>query len=392
MTNFINNLEPAYSDPAWISARKALAASETTLIAHIDAGLFPHPGIGATDRHSLPANILLRRGRNFHDPVTGPQKLAPWTYLTGRDGAVARFTEYPGHGVGTLSVILSDTPELKGVAPGARIIPYRVSNGPLFHEGAGPHFEDAEATALIGRAIIHAIDQRPAASVIAIPLGNPGWIGPLGGFILGSPGGSHGMARETGLAINRAYDRGIIVCAAAGEVRRDVVYPARFGRTISVAGYEHDGTHYTHYPKGGYGTGNAFVDTWAQASGLNHATGTRRPDGRIRPGWATGDADADPSGTAYAAAFVAGAAALWVETHAETLAAPAFSGRENAWRRVEAFRHILNSVMPAQQMRSGRADVDPIATRPLDIPRLLNTAPDPDLPYRKRPKWGRGLF
>ena len=173
-----------------------------------------------------------------------------------------------------------------------------------------------------------------------------------------------------------------------------MIYPARFGRTIAVAGFDHDGSTYTHYPKGGYASGIAFVDTWARAGGLNHATGQRDAQGRIVQSWAETNAEAteDPLGTSYATAIVAAAAAMWVEKYKDILHTPAFSGKANAWRRVEAFRHILKSVMPAQQMQSGRARVDPIATRPLDIPLLLRTAPDPDVAYEKRASWGRGIF
>ena len=202
------------------------------------------------------------------------------------------------------------------------------------------------------------------------------------------------MARSTGLAINHAYERGVIICAAAGQVSRDVIYPARFGRTISVAGFDHDGSIYTHFPKGGYTSGNAFVDTWARAVGLNRAAGHRNNQGRIVRSWAETEdlSKGDPSGTSYATPIVAAAAAMWIEKYADILATPAFSGKDNAWRRVEAFRHILKTAMPAQQMQSGRARIDPIATRPLDIPRLLRTAPNPEIKYVKRPSWGRGLF
>ncbi|MEO0363226.1 MAG: S8/S53 family peptidase, partial [Pseudomonadota bacterium] len=298
MTRYIRDLGPKRSERAWKEAQGLLEASET-IIGHIDTGLFPHETLGYRG-DAPPANLLIDRGLNVFDPKPGED--APTTDLTKGSGLIAGASEYPDHGVKTLSVILANRPgELIGVAPAAKVIPYRVANGPIFVGEA--------RTGLIGRAMDHAMDQPNPPRVFSISMGNPGVTG-LFEFLRGITGGKPGIEKETTKALNRAYDQGLIVVCAGGQVLDQLVYPARFGRTISVGGItEAD----THYPPGGY-QNSGEPDIWAHASNVNRAAGARLPDGTIKQTHAD-DPDSEegePSGTSYAAPQVAAAAAMWV--------------------------------------------------------------------------------
>ncbi|MEM8755741.1 MAG: S8/S53 family peptidase, partial [Pseudomonadota bacterium] len=322
MTRYIRDLGPKRSERAWKEAQGLLEASET-IIGHIDTGLFPHETLGYRG-DAPPANLLIDRGLNVFDPKPGDG--APTTDLTKGSGLIAGASEYPDHGVKTLSVILANRPgELIGVAPGAKVIPYRVANGPIFVGEA--------RTGLIGRAMDHAMDQPNPPRVFSISMGNPGVTG-LFEFLRGITGGKPGIEKEATKALNRAYDQGLIVVCAGGQVLDQLVYPARFGRTISVGGItEAD----THYPPGGY-QNSGEPDIWAYAANVNRAAGARRPDGTIKQTHAD-DPDSEegePSGTSYAAPQVAAAAAMWVTRWSVELLAFA-----EMWMIVEAFRRAL---------------------------------------------------
>ncbi|MGB0507379.1 MAG: S8/S53 family peptidase, partial [Pikeienuella sp.] len=184
MDDLIRDLGPSEAETDWREAAEVLAASDTT-IAHIDTGLFPHPSLGYIG-DTPPANIQLDRGMNVYDP--SPTDSRPITDLSKSGGLVAGASEYPDHGVKTMSVILSNNEHLRGVAPGAKLIPYRIANGPVF-------LEDAK-TSNIGRALEHALALPTPPKVVSISMGNPGATGPfeLLRFITG---GSPGMAKRT---------------------------------------------------------------------------------------------------------------------------------------------------------------------------------------------------
>lgn len=356
---FIRDLGPGPGDGAWAAGQAALAASDTT-IGHIDSGLFPHPALGYVGE-TPPANILLDRGLNVLDPKPGDDR--PVTDLTRGTGLVAGMADYPDHGVKTLSVILGDDANLRGVAPGAKVIPYRVANGPVF--------TGEVSTANIGRAIAHALDKAAPPKVFTISMGNTGAIGI---FELLRPivGGAPGVARATARAVNRAYNAGVITVCAAGQIIDRVVYPARFARTIAVGGLTPAGAH---YPAEGYDAPR-MVDVWGMASGINRAAG-RLHNGQIVPLWADSDhpanVETEPSGTSYACPQVAAAAAMWVTVHEAALTA-----LPEPWMTIEAFRRALRAsaseeVVPVPAAGIGR---DPTARiRRLNIEALMQTPP-----------------
>lgn len=366
MARMIRDLGPGPKDTEWRRAQGLLQAADTT-IGHIDTGLFAHETLSFSG-DAPPDNILIDKGLNVFDPQTADAR--PLTDLTVGKGKIAAASEYPDHGVKTLSIILANRPgELIGVAPGAKIVPYRVANGPVFVGRA--------KTSGIGRAMKHAMSlPRPdRPSVFSISMGNPGVTGFMEWLRLGV-GGSPGMDNETVEAVNRAYEAGIITVAAGGQIIDRVVYPARFARVIAVGGVT---SAETHYPPGGYG-GNELIDVSAYASHINRAAGFRGDDGKIHPNHADdpNSNDGEPSGTSYATPQIAAAAALWV-----TLWAPQLRALSERWMVVESFRRALRESAKKDRVRAYPSRTQMLDIRRLDIEKLMRTAP-PVNDLRKR--------
>jgi hypothetical protein len=254
-------------------------------------------------------------------------------------------------------------------------VPYRVANGPVFRYPA--------RTACIGYALEHAMALAEPCRVASVSMGNPGPAGFWDAFRL-PLGGEIGMARTTRAAINRAYEAGMIMVCAAGQIIDGVVTPARYARTIAVGGFALSGAHYTHYPRLGYADPQ-HVDVWARAVDVNRAAAHLGPDGA--PVWTWADDPADPagevSGTSYACPQVAAAAAMWLETHHDALEA-AFGRPGERWRIVEAFRRALRNAADHVQAEDvgGPGKFGPIAA--LNIEALLATPPDTAYEHRKR--------
>ncbi|QDL92768.1 S8/S53 family peptidase [Paroceanicella profunda] len=365
--DYIHDLAPEAPQGVYPEALAALKRSRRVMIGHIDAGIAPHPALGFAG-DIPPSNILMDLGANLYDPENDPSPVTPLRH--GSDPLAAQL-EYPDHGVKTLSAILGHEPEFRGVAPWVKVVPYRVSNGPLFRNGTGPMTRSREATALIGAAIDQAVALTPEIRVITISMGNPGWLGVMD-FLVRIAGGGIGMDRDTGRAVDRAYEKGVILCCAAGQVIDRVVYPARYSRTIAVGGVDKHGGLYDHYPPEGYAE-PAHVDVWAQAKRLNRASYLPDTDPPV-PVYADDPRaeGGEPSGTSYATPQVAAAAALWVERHYDRLEEMFADER---WKIVEAFRAALRGSARSEPARLRNGSSVPV--RVLDIPRLLSRAPAP---------------
>ncbi|MEO1001471.1 MAG: S8 family serine peptidase, partial [Pseudomonadota bacterium] len=183
-----------------------------------------------------------------------------------------------------------------------------------------------------------------------------------------------------------------------GQVIDRIVYPARYPQTIAVGGYDETGQDRVHYPLGGYAAPDP-VDVWTRAVRINRASGRRPGEGdeiEADPdGIARVYAEDDPkfagnaSGTSYAAAQVAAAAALWSEHWHDRLTRAPFDGAP--WKRVEAFRAALRA-LPEERISNGRALGGSVRVRRLDVEALLNREPGTDAPLERRPDRGRGFF
>jgi thermitase len=171
-----------------------------------DGVLVGHPDTGFTDHGELAGRFAVP-GRSFLDDADEQIGALDDLALVGPVG----FLEMPGHGTATASVIASGQrdpapgePEAFGVAPGARVLPLRVSRSVI-------HFDFGN----VARAILHAVDA--GADVISMSLGGPGY---------------SGFVRE---CIGRALGEGVVVVSAAGNAVPATVFPAAFPEVIGVA-------------------------------------------------------------------------------------------------------------------------------------------------------------
>jgi subtilisin family serine protease len=220
-----------------------------------------------------------------------------------------------------------------GIAPRANIIPYRVTNFPVV---AGVLSNDASLAEGIRRATVDA-----GCLVLSMSLGNPCF-----------PGAAIGRT------VDNAYEMGVIMVAAAGNVTSEVTYPGRYARTVTAGGVSESRRPWT---------GGSFgrrVDVSAPADDVYRAL--FRGDNGTLPAYAFKDGD----GTSYATTHVSGAAVLWLAYHWADI--QRLYG--NTWRRVEAFRHCLKeSAVPGLNWDTTRHGAGI-----LSIPKLLQTAlPNP---------------
>lgn len=231
---------------------------EGIVIGHPDSGYRRHPEI-LDEMAGLPTRVLANRGRDFVD------------------GDDTMEDEDGGHGLGTASVLMSaeNGPGEKfvtGVAPAARIIPYRVTKphllipAPVLLESGMSRLADA---------LFRAVDD--GCHVISISLG---WL-PL---------------EKVRRAVQHAFEQDVIVVAAAGNNVRFVVWPAHYDEVVSCAGCTSKRRRWSGSSRGRRVdvTGPA-EDVWKAAVGGNGAF-------EVEPS----------SGTSFAAASVAATAALWL--------------------------------------------------------------------------------
>ncbi|HUG16839.1 MAG TPA: S8 family serine peptidase, partial [Thermomicrobiales bacterium] len=230
-----------------------------------DGVVVGHPDTGYTDHAEVLAHLLLP-GESFLRGEEGSD---------GRDDlrkTGLRVLQHPGHGAGTASVIASaEAGHAFGVAPGAKVLPLRVSRSVI-------HFDFESVGRAIGRAVKRNVD------VISMSLG-----GPL-------------KMTFVHRAIQEAQRNGVIVVAAAGNMIPSTVFPAAFPEVIAAAA-----THAANAPWRYSGLG-PYVDIAAPGEGVWRALSER--DGDLISFDVT-----QGSGTSFATACVAGMAALWLSFH-----------------------------------------------------------------------------
>jgi len=216
----------------------------------------------------------------------------------------------PGHGTATMALLAggrvqpSQSPfnDDLGGAPNAEVVPVRIASS-VIHFYSGSMTEGIEYAAEIH------------ADVVSISMG-------------GIP------SRSWARAVNRAYDAGVAIFAAAGNrfghsPPASIIYPARFGRVVAVCGatankdaYYRDGLHFQ--MQGCFGP-TSKMSTSIAAYTPNMPWANMCCEKLITD---------DGNGTSSATPQAAAAAALWLQ-HALRP-----QGVE-PWRKVEAVRHAL---------------------------------------------------
>jgi subtilisin family serine protease len=229
--------------------------------------------------------------------TTDPGRYYPWNQ--------------PGHGTATgallagrrLAIPDSGFDEFLGGAPYAEVVPIRIADSVI-------HFR----TISMAAGINHAVDT--ACDVVSISMG-------------GVP------SRAWATAVNRAYEAGVAIFAAAGNrfgpsPPSSTVYPARFGRVVAVSGVTADGSPY--YRSGLH---RHMQGCFGPASKMGTAIAAYTPNAP----WAIMGCTAlvgFGGGTSSATPQIAAAAALWLQ------AAAIPTGTE-PWQKVEAVRRALFS-------------------------------------------------
>lgn len=288
-------------------------------VGHIDTGCTRHPALGfvaGKSRHvkaDLGLNLFKDMQPPDYDAIPGtipPEEDGPFDNLTGAFG---------GHGTRTLSTLTgfydveSDSiPPFYGAAPGATVIPYRVTNSIIIDH--------------VQRQIAQAIDDATSKGCRVISMS-------LGGIIPWS-----GLAN----AIDRAYEAGVIVCAAAGNVISEVTYPGRYNRTITLGGASPDGAaNFTAWKDSSRGQ---FVDVCGPADGI------RRASIELRKGKQVPFISGGGNGTSFATAMCAGIAVLWLAKRKAELNA---TYGAPSWKWPAAFKQLIKTTAITP------ADLDP---------------------------------
>jgi|GEM_PF-1642025 len=275
-TNAAWSLELIDAEKVWTDGNEGLGV----FIGHVDTGYTRHP--------EILQNIRADLGYDTWDDDPNPlDDLDPslWDAIRSKM-PVAN----PGHGTATASVIASprgwQTPQhgpepVCGAAPRASIIPIRATPSVVILPTGS--LEE------VARGILKAVHS--GAKVISMSLGSP-W-----------------GARELELAVQTALDRGVIVCAAAGNVvlaeswLTAVTYPAAYPGVIAVAGCDYHGRPWRDSCRG--------KEVVITAPGTDVWRATAEGKGALwwsNIVYSTGQG----SGTSFAVATVAGIAACWL--------------------------------------------------------------------------------
>ena len=232
-------------------------------VGHPDTGYTAHPQIAGP-------RLRIGDGYDFVDDVADP-----------RD---AMSGMHPGHGTATGSVIFSDSaPALFGIAPGAELVPMRVSNSVI-------HFNFSNVV----QALYRARDR--GCHVVSMSLGGP-WAG-----------------RSLSRAADQLVAEGMILLAAAGNHTQMVIFPALLDSVIAVAASNADSK-----PWRGSASG-AAVDITAPGESVWRAYAFKK----------NGVLQFDiqrSSGTSYATSTTAGICALWLQRHGVAVLRARYGGR-----------------------------------------------------------------
>lgn len=246
-------------------------------LGQFDTGYTKHPELSNIKQY----------GKNFIEGDNDPT-----------DRMIDGFLKQPSHGTRTASVIIgADTgapmDKNNGVFPYVNFVPYRIANSVV-------HVINSN----IDEALLAAIEDK--CEVITMSMG-------------GYP-----PRRSWRLAVEAAYEKGIVFCAAAGNQVRFVVYPAAYDEVIGVAAVNVNKT-----PWEGSSRGSG-VDISAPGENVFIASSKIGDEGFVYT-YGYG------SGTSHATPHIAAAAALWLNHYREELE----SYKDEPFLRVELYRHAL---------------------------------------------------
>lgn len=293
-------------DVAWGASR----------VAHLDTGYTEHPALGFANGKSpwIKADLGYDHFADRPDP-RDPLGKTEW--------------QEPGHGTRTASCLVGGADGYRGLAPRLPLVPYRVNDNSLIF---------GRSVEAIGEAIPAAIKR--GCQVVAISLGFP---------VVGDG--------EMGQGVDLAYDSGVIIVAACGQMTDQVSYPAKHRRVIGVGGFRKAGPIYCKYKR--YNR----VDIFAPA---DHILRAETHKGANPHRYGEGD------GTSYAVPHVAATAAMWL-LHRGTEIAALY--KKDHWMKVEAFRKLLRDT----QMRPTFKQPEGCLAGMLDAEALLKAKlPKPD--------------
>lgn len=274
------------------AARDAVAfADPRTRIAHLDTGYY-------RAHDTVPERVLRHLERSFVEGDADRQ--------SAEDPDNGAFLiDNSGHGTGTIGILAGGkAPAFGGVylggAPQAEVLPLRVADRVVLLR-----------TSALAQALAYAVNQRCDVATLS-----------MGGV----------PSRAWGEAVDRAYEAGLCLCAAAGNhvgptPPRTLVYPARYSRVIAVCGVMADGRPYADLK------GTALEGSYGPDSAMRGAIAAYTPN-IPWPRFMCGTViRLNGEGTSAATPQVAAAVALWFEKYKNEL--------PRDWRRVEAVRNAL---------------------------------------------------
>jgi subtilisin family serine protease len=305
---------------------------QDTRVAHLDTGFTRHPAFDFTGDDS--PFILWREGRNLLSPGQPPFD----------DGTGVGPLQHPGHGTRTMSALCGVAAGnfTGGCAPRLPIVPYRVVDDVVLDAIV----RTDRSWEYLTEALLHAVGEAQC-QIVSISLG--------------------GMrpTRAFGRAVDRAYESGVIVVAAAGQRIDRVTFPGFYARVIGVGGIRQRNGRFSIYNE--YVDLADRVDVWAPADPIERGD---MPTANAPAPVGTGD------GTSYSTLHVVAAAAIWRLYRRADLAS--YPG----WRLNEAFWHALNrsqswTNMPvgANRYRNGVLDARALLDEALPDPALVNPNP-----------------